>query len=278
MAWSIFTDGGGDSVAVAWARQLLQRINAPVTPGNIEFIYQWEKAEGGGGKYNPLNQGPVPNDPTLTTTGSQYGGGAADYASWDAGLVGATDYLNMPNYTAVLAALKANDPNGARQALWASPWAASHYGYGANWPNVPLPGNSSTAVPIDFGTGAGTGSSTTTASDTGTAESIGYNAKTCAWGIATPSISGGIQPGLQGWKQLWDKFFGGGNKPSPPSGICFLSNSAARALIGGMIIGSGAIITGLGVVTLLAYGLQRSSAVQQISRVPGLGTVVRVIR
>jgi hypothetical protein len=142
MAWSIFTDGGGDRVAVGWADQLLKQIGAPVTPGNTQFVYDWEVSEGGGGKYNPLNQGPVPGHPELTSTGQQYGGGAADFVSWQAGLTGAQDYLQMGNYSGVLSGLRNNDPVAARTALIASPWAASHYGNGSSFSNKSVPGGS----------------------------------------------------------------------------------------------------------------------------------------
>src|ERR1700692_9133 len=98
MAWSIFSDGGGKPAASAWGNTLLKQMGLPATPANQQFLYQWQVAEGGGGKNNPLNQGPVPGQPGLTTTGSQYGGGAADYASIAAGLQGAADYLKMPAY------------------------------------------------------------------------------------------------------------------------------------------------------------------------------------
>lgn len=146
MPWSIFSQGGGEGAAVTWAKDLLAADNAPDTPSTEQFIYDWEKSEGGGGKYNPLNQGPVPGHPELTTTGSQYGGGAADYASYQAGIQGAVDYLNMPNYTAVQAALKAGDATQAKAALIQSPWAASHYGYGSSFSNTPLPGYSSSLI------------------------------------------------------------------------------------------------------------------------------------
>lgn len=139
MAWSIFDLPNGDQVATAWAVNLLLAIGAPTSLGNITFVYQWEKSEGGGGMYNPLNQGPVPGDSNLTTTGSQYGGGAADYASWEDGLAGAVAYLDMPNFASVKQALVNNDYMAARQALWASPWAASHYGNGANWSSEAAP-------------------------------------------------------------------------------------------------------------------------------------------
>lgn len=146
MAWSIFKDGGGKPAAQAWAQDLLQGIGAPATTGNIQVIYDWEVSEGGGGKYNPLNQGPVPGHPELTTTGSQYGGGAADYASFQAGLQGAVDYLNMKNYASIKKALVAGDSSAARAAIIASPWAGSHYGNGSTFSTEPLPGQA-TALP-----------------------------------------------------------------------------------------------------------------------------------
>lgn len=149
MAWSIFTDGGGKNTAKQWAESLLTGIGAPVTPDNVQVVYDWEVSEGGGGKYNPLNQGPVPGHPELTTTGQQYGGGAADYASWQAGLTGAVDYLNMQSYVAVKQALKAGDATGARAAIIASPWAGSHYGGGSAFSHESLPNGG--AVDADFG-------------------------------------------------------------------------------------------------------------------------------
>jgi hypothetical protein len=145
--WSIFTNGGGPLAAVAWAQQLLHTVKAPVTRGNLQVLYQWQKSEGGGGVYNPLNQGPVPGQPGLTTSGVQYGGGAANFASWKAGIQGAAAYLHMPNFSAILGALKGNNPAAAKSAIIASPWAASHYGGGANWYNGPLPALPHHAVP-----------------------------------------------------------------------------------------------------------------------------------
>lgn len=161
MPWSIFSkgQGGGPGAALTWAEDLLRRIGAPETAGNKQFVYDWEVSEGGGGAYNPLNQGPVPGDPRLTTSGSQYGGGAADYASWTDGLTGAADYLNMSSYQPVAADLQANDPAAARTALWDSPWAASHYGYGSAWSSEPVPGRAQALPAGGGGKGSGKGSS-----------------------------------------------------------------------------------------------------------------------
>lgn len=139
--WSIFTDGGGQGAALTWAQDLISAAGLPNTAANRQFIYDWEVSEGGGGQYNPLNQGPVPGQPQLTTSGQQFGGGAANYASWQAGIQGSVDFLNMPAYSSVLAALKqGNNYAQAESALWASPWASSHYGYGSLWSTSTPPG------------------------------------------------------------------------------------------------------------------------------------------
>lgn len=151
MPWSIFTQGGGQGAALTWARDLLKMLGAPESKGNQQFVYDWEVSEGGGGKYNPLNQGPVPGHPELTTTGSQFGGGAADFASWQAGLTGAVDYLGMDNFRDIATALRANNPQAARTALIASPWAASHYGYGSGFSDAALPGQASALPPAGGG-------------------------------------------------------------------------------------------------------------------------------
>lgn len=140
MAWSIFTDGGGPAAALRWAGDVLDGLGLEHTTNRLTFIYRWQVSEGGGGKYNPLNQGPVPGHPELTTTGEQYGGGAADFASWDAGVLGAIAYLHMPNYAPVLAALVADDLAAATAAIVASPWSEAHYHYAfstAPLPNAP---------------------------------------------------------------------------------------------------------------------------------------------
>lgn len=146
MAWSIFQLPNGDGEAATWADDALSQIGAPQSPGNEKFMYDWETSEGGGGKFNPLNQGPVPGHPGLTSTGQQYGGGAADYRSWKDGLTGFADYMGMTDYAKVKADLMNDDQARAKQDLWASPWAGSHYGYGSAWSDVAFPGKK---APLD---------------------------------------------------------------------------------------------------------------------------------
>lgn len=164
--WSIFREGGGPSAALGWAESLLAAVGAPQTPGNIQFVYDWEVSEGGGGFNNPLNQGPVPGHPELTSTGQQFGGGAADFVSPAAGIQGAAAYLHMPNFLPILGALQRNDPAGARAALIASPWAASHYNGGSSFSSATVPAGLMPSSLIDA-TGLG-GASTSSGVDTAT--------------------------------------------------------------------------------------------------------------
>lgn len=206
MAWSIFSDGGGNGAALTWAQNFLKALGAPVTPGNEQFVYDWEKSEGGGGKYNPLNQGPVPGHPELTTTGSQYGGGAADYASYAAGIQGAVDYLNMSNYTQVKAALMANNPTQARAALIASPWAASHYGGGSSFSNAPLPGSASSLIgdatssnAVDASQGTGSAQNANWLSNLFSYQGQLNDLKGLFGGLTGTGSGSGLAAGLQGF-------------------------------------------------------------------------------
>jgi hypothetical protein len=234
VAWSIFTDGGGPEVAVGWAQQALRQIGAPVTPGNVQFLYDWQKSEGGGGKFNPLNQGPVPGQPTLTTTGQQYGGGAADYASWQAGLLGFQAYMNMSNYTAVRDNLIANKPAAARAALWASPWAASHYGMGAQWDNSAVPGGSPILPPATAATAAATG---------------GGNPANCLINFGIPNIDPASNIPVIG------ALF-----PNTSASFCLMSKTEARAIMGVLVLVAGAGVLLVGAVIMAAWGLGKTGA------------------
>ena len=149
MAWSIFQQGGGQGAAATWADDLLRLLGAPKTPGNEQVIYDWEVSEGGGGVYNPLNTGPAMyvGHPEWSG-GSQYGGGAANYTSWQTGLLGSAYYIEnktgqTPGYKTIQQNLQTNQPVAARASIINSPWAASHYGGGASFSNAPFPGRKS---------------------------------------------------------------------------------------------------------------------------------------
>lgn len=135
MSWSIF-DHGGKSAAALWAHDALIVGGCPTTPAMVDFVFDWEVSEGGGGLNNPTNCGPLTFAQcdgwhlpfrVASSTGEQYGGGAADYATREDGIKATVNYWHMDNYTGLYAAMKRGDADGARQALIASPWAASHY-------------------------------------------------------------------------------------------------------------------------------------------------------
>lgn len=268
MAWSIFSNGGGDSVAVAWAQQLLTKLGVPVTPGNTEFVYQWEKSEGGGGKFNPLNTGGVYGHPELTTTGTQYGGGANDFASWDAGLTGSAINIQTPgpdNYPAIITALRNNDPAGARRALWNSGWAESHYGYGSNWSNASLPGSNGNVVPPSFFSGAGNpkGIDCTLVFLPGSAM---YNGCVAANRTAGQDQYGNPLPG--------GKPKGGAGSSSgiwSIAGITLLSKTQARAVVGASLLLIGGAVMLAGTLALMKSVTGRAVG----SNIPVAGRIVR---
>lgn len=281
MAWSIFQQGGGDNVAVAWAQQLLTKLGVPVTPGNTEFIYQWEKSEGGGGAYNPLNTGSVYNHPELTTSGSQYGGGANDFASWDAGLTGSAINIQTPgpdNYPAIVTALKNNDPAAARQALWNSGWAASHYGYGSNWSDAPLPGNSTNVVPPSF-----FNASSNTPGSTATGHGVDCGPfKIFSLGADNKMYDSCVAANKEAGYDASGNPIPGGKPPSTSSsgnsiwsigGVTLLSKTQARA-----VVGAGLLVLGGTLATVGILALMRGTIVagQNIARnIPLAGRVVR---
>lgn len=270
MAWSIFQQGGGPDVAVAWAQQLLTRLGVPVTPGNTEFVYQWEKSEGGGGAFNPLNTGGVYGHPELTTTGTQYGGGANDFASWDAGLTGSAINIETPgpdNYPAIVTALKNNDPAAARQALWSSGWAASHYGYGSNWSNAALPGSSGNVIPPSYFSGA-TGTSASKGIDC--TLFTGHMRDAC---IAANKTAGQDEHGNPLPGGAPNSGTGSGNAIFSIGGVTILSKTQARAVIGaGLLLVGGTVMT-VGILALLRGTI---TAGQNIAKsIPLAGRVLR---
>ena len=65
-------------------------------------------------------------------------GGLNKYATWQEGLDAAGSRLRtLSYYRGIMAAIASGDCCAQRDAIVASPWSgASHYGHGANFPNV----------------------------------------------------------------------------------------------------------------------------------------------
>jgi hypothetical protein len=133
-----FAAGDGDIVIsyrtnADWARLVLMDGGWPVTVQNVDFMLRWMRQENGPRSWwnrnNPLNNG--------------YGsGGGAGFGSY-ANLRDAAHYVaaNLHGgYPAVVSALASGTSAAATaQAIWQSPWASSHYAYGAHWSTAPVP-------------------------------------------------------------------------------------------------------------------------------------------
>jgi hypothetical protein len=138
------TQRGYTSPREQWAVALLAELgNEQPTPEMVAMVVEWTIAEDGGdgafARNNPLN---------TTICGHNWTGainsdgacGVGGYATYQDGIEATRDTLLQDNFSAIYAALLANDAEGAKRALWQSDWASSHYGYGVAWP-VSLPNN-----------------------------------------------------------------------------------------------------------------------------------------
>ena len=118
-----------------WAIDFLAALgNSTPSAATVDMIVEWTRAEDAGvgalRRNNPLNT----TQPGFAENVTINVDGVKGYATRAAGIAASVHTITNGLYDPVVAALRANDPNAARAALWASPWAASHYGYGARWP------------------------------------------------------------------------------------------------------------------------------------------------
>jgi hypothetical protein len=134
----------GGWTASRFARELLGRLGAPVTNGNVRALVSWMAAEGGHwantARFNPLNTTQaMPGD-----AGSMNSVGVRVFTSWQQGLAATVKTLENGNYGHILSALKqGSNPGAVLNAVVASPW--STYGNG-----ITLVGSARA-----YGTGAG---------------------------------------------------------------------------------------------------------------------------
>lgn len=118
-----------------WAKLVLVYGGWPVTDENVAVITQWMREENGPDNWwnrnNPLNNG----------HGSGGGSGLGSYDTLDTAAWYAADNLVKRSfYTDIVAGL-ADGSSASRTAaaIWASPWASSHYGNGSHWTTSPVP-------------------------------------------------------------------------------------------------------------------------------------------
>ncbi|MFE4949699.1 hypothetical protein ACFQ9V_06270 [Leifsonia sp. NPDC056665] len=116
----------------SWAELVLMFGGWQTTKPNVDFMLRWMRQENGPpdwwNRNNPLNNG--------------YGsGGGAGFGSYP-DLVTAAKYCaeNLQRgYPAVVAGLTdGTSADVTAAAIWASPWASSHYGYGSHWSTSPV--------------------------------------------------------------------------------------------------------------------------------------------
>lgn len=116
--------------------------NDQPTPQTVAFLVEWTIAEDGGDgalvRNNPLNT-TICGHNAIGAINGDGACGAGHYATYEDGVSATVDTLVQGNFSNITAALQGNNPDAARTALWASPWAASHYGGGAGWPHVDAP-------------------------------------------------------------------------------------------------------------------------------------------
>ena len=118
-----------------WARWVLHDGKWPESRNNITVITQWMASE------EPTRHWWNRNNPLNNGLGSGGGSGLGSYPN----LLVAAHYvaLNLEegtaDYGAIVADLKASAaPSKTARAIWDSPWAASHYGYGRAWHSGPV--------------------------------------------------------------------------------------------------------------------------------------------
>lgn len=104
-----------------FAAAILHGIGAPVTTANVHALMAWQRAEGGGARFNPFNT-------TQTAPGaSSYNSvGVRNYTSYAQGLHATIQTLKNGYYPGVLAALhQGHNALAVAAAVGRSPWGTS---------------------------------------------------------------------------------------------------------------------------------------------------------
>jgi hypothetical protein len=118
-----------------WARLVLLFGGWPRTEANVTVMVRWMRQENGTNSWwnrnNPMNNG----------YGSGGGGGFGSYDTLEIAAQAAADNLRLnASYKTIVGAFAVSAPTSITEhAIWASPWASSHYGNGASWHTTPVP-------------------------------------------------------------------------------------------------------------------------------------------
>lgn len=118
-----------------WARLVLSYGGWPVSENNVTVITRWMRQE------NYIDSWWQRNNPLNNGWGSGGGSGLGSYPSLNVAAMNAAEGLSThPGYRDIVAAFAASAPTEVTEAaIWASPWASSHYANGAHWHYTPVP-------------------------------------------------------------------------------------------------------------------------------------------
>lgn len=115
----------------SWAQLVMLYGGWPQSEANITVFLQWMRQENGPNDWwnrnNPLNNG----------WGSGGGGGLGSYDTLVTGAKMAAENLQRPLFSGIAACFAAGK-GGCKDAIVASPWAASRYGNGTRWSTRPV--------------------------------------------------------------------------------------------------------------------------------------------
>ncbi|AXH36345.1 hypothetical protein DVJ78_13750 [Humibacter sp. BT305] len=118
-----------------WAELVMIFGGFPRTESNITVMLRWMRQENGPDDWwlrnNPLNNG----------WGSGGGSGLGSYDNLVIAAENCAEALHENSgYSAILAGFQSSAPTSQIEAaIWASPWASSHYANGAHWSSSPVP-------------------------------------------------------------------------------------------------------------------------------------------
>jgi hypothetical protein len=117
-----------------WAKLVMLYGGWRMSDANVTVFTRWMRQENGADDWwnrnNPLNNG----------YGSGGGGGTGSFANLDISAQMAAAMLHHnPGMAGIVAGFAAgNSTTATEQAIWASPWASSHYGNGSRWHYTPV--------------------------------------------------------------------------------------------------------------------------------------------
>jgi hypothetical protein len=118
-----------------WARLVLSYGGWPVSDNNVTVITRWMRQE------NYIDSWWARNNPLNNGWGSGGGSGLGSYPSLVVAAENAAEALHThPGYRKIVEAFAASAPTEVTEAaIWASPWASSHYANGSHWHYTPVP-------------------------------------------------------------------------------------------------------------------------------------------